>query len=270
MSGSGRGGGKGGGALAGRGAVITGGGRGIGAATARLLARKGARVVVSARSEGEIEAVAAELRDGGAEAWALPCDVTDPDAVLALRDAAVEWLGTVDVLVANAGVATSAPLHAIKLEEWNRLFAVNVTGVFLCAQAFVPGMLERGWGRVVNVASVAGRMGAPYISAYAATKHAVVGFTRALGQEVAARGVTVNAVCPGYVDTPMTDGSIARIVAKTGLDPGDTRKRLEKASPQNRLMEAEEVAWLIASLCRPDARGINAQAIVLDGGGVQG
>lgn len=266
----GSGGGTGGGALAGRGAVITGGGRGIGAAVARALAAEGARVVVSARSQGEIEAVAGELRDGGAEAWALPCDVTDPEAILALRDAAVEWLGTVDVLIANAGIATSAPLHTIHLEDWNHLFAVNVTGVFLCAQAFVPAMIERGWGRVVNVASIAGRMGAPYISAYAATKHAVVGFTRALGQEVAARGVTVNAVCPGYVDTPMTDGSIARIVAKTGLDPDDTRKRLEKASPQNRLMEADEVAWLVASLCRPEARGINAQAIVLDGGGVQG
>jgi NAD(P)-dependent dehydrogenase (short-subunit alcohol dehydrogenase family) len=263
-------GGKRGGALAGRGAVITGGGRGIGAATARALAAKGARVVVSARSEGEIEAVAAELRDGGAEAWAVPCDVTDPASILALRDAAFERLGAVDILVANAGIATSAPLHAIQLGDWNRLFAVNVTGVFLCAQAFVPAMAERGWGRVINVASIAGRMGAPYITAYAATKHAVVGFTRALGQEVAAKGVTVNAVCPGYVDTPMTDASIARIVARTGLDPADTRMRLESASPQSRLMEADEVAWLVVSLCRPEARGINAQAIVLDGGGVQG
>jgi NAD(P)-dependent dehydrogenase (short-subunit alcohol dehydrogenase family) len=250
--------------------VITGGGRGIGAATARALAAKGARVVVSARSEGEIEAVAAELRGGGAEAWAVPCDVTDPASILALRDAAFQRLGAVDILVANAGIATSAPLHAIQLDDWNRLFAVNVTGVFLCAQAFVPAMAERGWGRVVNVASIAGRMGAPYISAYAATKHAVVGFTRALGQEVAAKGVTVNAVCPGYVDTPMTDASIARIVARTGLDPADTLGRLKAASPQNRLMEAEEVAWLVVSLCRREARGINAQAIVLDGGGVQG
>ncbi len=268
-AGGGRG-GKRGGALAGRGAVITGGGRGIGAATARALAKKGARVVVSARSEGEIEAVAAELREGGAEAWAVPCDVTDPASIQALRDAAVERLGAVDILVANAGIATSAPLHAIKLDDWNRLFAVNVTGVFLCAQAFTPAMAERGWGRVINVASIAGRMGAPYISAYAATKHAVVGFTRALGQELAPKGVTVNAVCPGYVDTPMTDASIARIVARTGLDPADTLERLKAASPQKRLMEADEVAWLIVSLCRPEARGINAQAIVLDGGGVQG
>ena len=259
-----------GGGLAGRGAVVTGGGRGIGAAVARGLAAEGAKVVVSARSEGEIEAVAAELRAGGAEAWAVPCDVADPAAIAALAAAAAERLGTVDVLVNNAGIASSAPLAAIRLEEWQRLFTVNVTGVFLCTQAFVPAMVERGWGRVVNLASIAGRIGAPYISAYAASKHAVVGFTRAVGAEVAASGVTVNAVCPGYVDTPMTDRSIERIVARTGRDPGDTRRFLESASPQRRLMEAEEVAWLTVRLCLPAARGINAQAIVLDGGGVQG
>jgi NAD(P)-dependent dehydrogenase (short-subunit alcohol dehydrogenase family) len=260
----------GGGALAGRGAVVTGGGRGIGAAVARALAAEGARVVVSARSRDEIEAVATELRGQGAEAWAVPCDVTDPAAVTALRAAALGHLAAVDVLVNNAGIASSAPLAAIKLEDWQRLFAVNVTGTFLCTQAFAPAMVERGWGRVVNLASIAGRIGAAYISAYAASKHAVVGFTRAVGVELAATGVTVNAVCPGYVDTPMTEQSIARIVARTGRDPGDTRRFLESASPQKRLMDAEEVAWLTVSLCRPEARGITAQAIVLDGGGVQG
>ena len=265
---SGRGGAGGG--LAGRGAVVTGGGRGIGAEVARALAAEGARVVVSARSQGEIDAVAAELREGGAEAWAVPCDVTDPEAVAALRDAALEHLRAVDVLINNAGIAASAPLAAIRLEDWQRLFAVNVTGTFLCTQAFVPAMVERGWGRVVNVASIAGRIGAAYISAYAASKHAVVGFTRAVGAEVAASGVTVNAVCPGYVDTPMTEQSIARIVARTGRDPDDTRRFLESASPQKRLMDPEEVAWLTVRLCLPEARGINAQAIVLDGGGVQG
>lgn len=259
-----------GGALAGRGAVITGGGRGIGAEVARGLAAEGARIVVAARSEAAIEAVAAELREAGAEAWAVPCDVADSDAVEALHDRALEHLGTVDILINNAGIAGSAPLAAITLEEWERLFAVNVTGTFLCTRAFVPAMVERGWGRVVNVASIAGRIGAPYISAYAASKHAVVGFTRAIGAEVALSGVTVNAVCPGYVDTPMTDRSIARIVARTGRDAGDTRRFLESASPQKRLMEPEEVAWLTVRLCLPEARGINAQAIVLDGGGVQG
>jgi len=260
---------NGGGGLAGRGAVVTGGGRGIGAAVARVLAAEGARVVVSARSQGEIDAVAAELRARGAEAWAVPCDVTDPAAVTALRDAAVGHLGAVDILINNAGVATSAPLAAIRLEEWQRLFAVNVTGTFLCTQAFVPAMVSRGWGRVVNVASVSGRIGSAYISAYAASKHAVVGFTRSIGAEVAASGVTVNAVCPGYVDTAMVEQSIARIVARTGRDPDDTRRFLAATSPQRRLLDAEEVAWLTVRLCLPEARGINAQAIVLDGGGVQ-
>lgn len=259
-----------GGSLAGRGAVVTGGGRGIGAAVARELAAAGARVVVSARSADEIEAVAAALRDAGAEAHAVACDVTDPAAVEALAAAAGERLGAVDLLVNNAGIATSAPLKAITLEEWNRVFAVNVTGTFLCTRALLPGMLERGWGRVVNVASIAGRIGAPYISLYAASKHAVVGFTRALAAEVAAKGVTVNAVCPGYVDTPMTDGSVARIIAKTGISEEQALEHLRAASPQQRLMEPEEVAWLVARLCQSAARGINGQALVLDGGAVQG
>ncbi len=164
-------------------AVITGGGRGIGAAVARALAGEGAAVVVAARSEGEIDAVARELRDAGGRAWAVRCDVTDPASVEALRAAAEERLGGVDVLVNNAGVGHSAPLEKTSLEVWQRIFAVNVTGTFLCTRAFLPAMIEAGWGRVVNVASIAGKMGAPYISAYAASKHAVVGFTRSVAAE---------------------------------------------------------------------------------------
>ena len=200
----------------------------------------------------------------------MPCDVADSDSVDALAATAREHLGRIDILINNAGIATSAPLASIRLDEWNRIFAVNVTGTFLCTQKVVPEMVETGWGRVVNIASVAGRVGAPYISSYAASKHAVVGFTRAVGAEVAASGVTVNAVCPGYVDTEMTDRSVERIVDKTGLGEDETRRRLEKQSPQRRLMTASEVAWLTVRLCTPEARGINAQAIVLDGGAVQG
>ena len=255
--------------LRGKGAVITGGGRGIGAAAARLLAEAGANVVLAARSREQLETTADELRQAGHRAFAVPCDVTDPQQVATLAANAAEHLGTVDVLVNNAGIAHSAPLKAITLEQWNRLFAVNVTGTFLCAQAFLPGMLERGWGRIVNVASIAGKMGAPYISAYAATKHAVVGFTRALGAEVASRGVTVNAVCPGYVDTEMTTESVARVVHKTGISAEQALDHMRRTSPQNRLFTADEVAYLIASLCDPRASGVNAQALVLDGGGVQ-
>lgn len=250
-------------------AVITGGGRGIGAATARVLARAGAKVVVSARSSEQIAAVASELRQAGHEVWAIACDVTDIDQVESLATRSHEMAGPAQILINNAGIAASAPLKQITLEDWNRMLAVNATGPFLCTQTFMPGMLAAGWGRVVNVASIAGKVGAPYISAYCASKHAVVGFTRAVAAEVANKGVTVNAVCPGYVDTSMTEKSIANISAKTGLSETEAREHLHSSSPQNRLIEPEEVAQLIASLCQPAAKGINGQAIVLDGGMVQ-
>jgi 3-hydroxybutyrate dehydrogenase len=252
--------------LAGKQAVVTGGGKGIGAAVARSLAAAGAAVLVAARTRADVESVAAELRGQGYTAWAAQCDVTDPAQIAALARVAGEHLGQVDVLVNNAGIAHSAPLKAITLETWNRIFAVNVTGTFLCTQAFLPGMVERGWGRVVNVASIAGRFGAPYIAAYAASKHAVLGFTRSVAAEVAASGVTVNAVCPGYVDTDMTRDSVARIVQKTGRPAEQVTEAIRRTSPQGRLLDPAEVAYLVLSLCDPRARGINGQAIVQDGG----
>lgn len=250
-------------------AVVTGGGRGIGAAVARDLARAGVRVVLSARSVHEIEGLAGELRDAGHQAWAVPCDLAVPAQILRLEETARKHLGAVDILINNAGIASSAPLKAIRLEDWNRLFAVNVTAPFLCTQAFLPQMVEAGWGRVVTVASIAGKVGHPYIAAYCASKHAVIGFTRAVAAEVAAKGVTVNAVCPGYVDTPMTERSVANIVAKTGMSGEQALEYLRDQSPQKRLMESAEVSYLVLSLCDPRARGINGQAIVLDGGAVQ-
>ena len=252
-----------------RAAVVTGGGRGIGAATARALAVAGARVVVSARTVAEIEAIRDDLVAKGHQAWSIPCDVTDPEQVESLAVQARQVAGPVQILVNNAGIASSAPLKDLDLAEWQRLLAVNATAPFLCTRAFMPGMLETGWGRVVNVASIAGKIGAPYIAGYCASKHAVVGFTRAVAAEVAAHGVTINAVCPGYVDTPMTDRSVANIASKTGRSEAEARAHLHAVSPQNRLIEAEEVASLIVSLCQPASRGINGQAIVLDGGTVQ-
>ena len=252
-----------------RGAVITGGGRGIGAAVARALAEVGARVVVSARSTDQIESVAESLRQLGHKAWAVTCDVTNADQVRNLVRESTELLGSVDILVNNAGIASSAPLKAISLEDWERIMAVNVTGPFLCTQAFIPGMIESGWGRVVNVASVAGKVGQPYIAAYCASKHALIGFTRAVAVEMAAKGVTVNAVCPGYVDTPMTVESVANMTRKTSLSGAAAREYLENLSPQGRLMEPEEVAHLVVSLCAPLAKGITGQSVVLDGGSVQ-
>ena len=189
-------------------AVVTGAGRGIGAATARALADAGLSVVLAARTREQVERQTAELAAAGRRAQAVVCDVTSESSVQALAGAAAE-LGPVTVLVNNAGAAASMPLARTSLEDWNRLLAVNATGAFLCTRAFLPGMLERKWGRVVNVASTAGLSGGKYLAAYTAAKHALVGLTRSVAAEVAGTGVTVNAVCPGFVDTGMTAESIA-------------------------------------------------------------
>ena len=250
----------------GRGAVITGGGRGIGAVVARELAEHGAKVVVSARSMSEIEAVAQELTAGGHIAYAIKCDVADEDSVAMMAREAAELLETVDVLVNNAGIARSSPVKRLSLEEWNQIMAVNATGTFLCSKAFLPGMLQRQWGRVVNVASVAGLRGSSYIAAYTASKHAQIGFTRALAAEVADQGITVNAICPGYVDTPMTEYSVAHIAEKTGVSSEEALGHILALSKQNRLIRPEEIAHLALMLCGDDAEGINGQAIAIDGG----
>lgn len=258
--------------LDGRGAVITGGGRGIGAAIARRLSAAGAAVVVCARTEAEIGAVADELRVGGERARAIPCDVTDPEAVDALAREATEWLGEAslapDILVNNAGAASSAPIMSLSLAEWDDMIAVNATSTFLCTRALLDGMMERGWGRVVNVASVAALSGARYIAAYAAAKHAVLGFTRCAAAEASTHGVTVNAVCPGYADTPMTEKTIERIARKTGRSREQALDSILSASPQRRLIEPGEVAHAVLSLVVTEAHGINGQAIVIDGGGL--
>jgi NAD(P)-dependent dehydrogenase (short-subunit alcohol dehydrogenase family) len=252
--------------LDGKTAVVTGAGQGIGAAVAKSLAHAGAAVVVAARSGAKLEAVATDIRQRGRTAWAVECDVTDPDSVARLEHQARERVGPIDILVNNAGVSSSASLAKTSLEEWRRILEVNATGPFLCMRAFLPSMVERRWGRVVTVASVAGLVGARYISAYAASKHAVVGLTRSVAAEVATDGVTVNAVCPGFVDTPMTDQSVARISAKTGRSAADARAAIVATMPQGRLITPEEVAHAVLALCVEEAGGINGQAIVIDGG----
>ena len=251
--------------LAGRTALVTGGGRGIGRAVALDLARAGARVVIASRTKAEIDAVA---REAGQGATAITADVADPASVRNLFAEARRAIGEIDILVNGAGIAPSAPLVKTTDEQWRQAIEVNLSGTFYCLREALPAMTKRGWGRVVNIASIAGRTGAPYIAAYAASKHGVLGLTKVAALESAARGVTVNAVCPGYVDTPMTDESIRRIVEKTGATAADARKRLEDSSPQKRLYTVAEVSALVSFLCGDQASGINGQALTIDGGTV--
>jgi len=245
-------------------AVVTGAGRGIGAATARALAEAGLDVVLAARGRDQIERLASELATAGHRSRAVVCDVTSEASVAALAREAAE-AGPVAVLVNNAGAAGSMPLGRTSLEEWNRLLAVNATGAFLCIRAFLPGMLERKWGRVVNVASTAGLSGGKYLAAYSAAKHALVGLTRSVAAEVTGTGVTANAVCPGFVDTGMTAETVARIVAKTGRTPEEALAAALASAGQSRLIAAEEVAAAVVALAADASHPPNGEAVVLDG-----
>jgi NAD(P)-dependent dehydrogenase (short-subunit alcohol dehydrogenase family) len=246
--------------LTGKTALITGGGRGIGRSIALLFAQQGARVAVAARTRDQVETVAQEIGDSAA---ALVCDVSNSDQVARIF-ADIKP----DILVNNAGIAESATFVNTTDELWQRHLAINLSGTFYCTRAALPAMLERGWGRVINIASIAAKTGAPYIAAYTASKHGVLGLTRSLAMEVAARGITVNAICPGYVDTEMTSRGVEKITAKTGRSAEEALEALKKMSPQHRLTTPEEVAALALLLASDEGRGINGQGINIDGGSV--
>jgi 3-hydroxybutyrate dehydrogenase len=251
-------------------ALITGGGRGIGRAVAFAFAREGASVVVAARTEEQVDRAALDIKDEcQVEAIAVVCDVANVESVHQAFASVTEKFGRgPDIVVNNAGIAESAPLTKTDDELWARHLAINLTGTFYCTRAALPAMIERGWGRIINIASIAGKTGAPYIAAYAASKHGVLGLTRSLALEVAEKGITVNAICPGYVDTEMTTRGIENITTKTGRSADEALEAIKRMSPQNRLVTAEEVAALALLLASDDGRGINGQAINVDGGTV--
>ncbi len=252
--------------LLGRHALVTGGGRGIGAAIAHALARAGADISLLGRSEPDLQAEASRLAaQHGVNTAALRADVTADDNVRSAFAAAAQRFGPVQVLVNNAGQAEGAPLTQTTRELWDRMLAVNLTAAFTCAKLVLPGMLAAGSGRIVNVGSTAGLRGVARIAAYSAAKHGLVGLTRSLALEVAKQGVTVNVVCPGYVDTAMAQRAVNAVMTGTGRSAEEATQLVTRPSAFNRLLAPEEVAGVVAWLCSPNAATVTGQAIVIGG-----
>jgi NAD(P)-dependent dehydrogenase (short-subunit alcohol dehydrogenase family) len=247
--------------LAGRHALITGGGTGIGAAAAAQLSSLGAKLSLLGRRLEPLQVVAESY--GGT---AIQCDVTDPDRIAAAFDEARSGNGPIDLLIVNAGIAESAPFHKMTRDGWNRVIGTNLTAAFDCSRAAIGDLLKSDNGRLVFVASVASLRGVPYASHYAASKHGLLGLMRSLASEYAKTSLTVNAVCPGYVDTPMTDQSVARVSEITGRSEGDARSAITNMNASGRLVDPEAIGNIIAMLCLPLSRDINGAAVTIDGG----
>jgi NAD(P)-dependent dehydrogenase (short-subunit alcohol dehydrogenase family) len=254
--------------LAGRRALVTGASRGIGRSIALALAAAGADVAVAARSTADLETLAAEIRRAGRRSLAVPCDVTDGAQVERLATAVIDGLGGLDILVNNAGAAASHKILGHPDALWHEMLAINLTSAYYVTKACLPPMVAQRWGRIISIASTAAKIGGRYIAAYTAAKHGVLGLTRALALELVPYAITVNAVCPGYADTPLTQRSIATIVARAGLTAEQARAALEQTTPQRRLIAPEEVAAVVVFLAQDIAQGITGQAINVDGGAV--
>ncbi|MGA1580423.1 MAG: SDR family NAD(P)-dependent oxidoreductase [Luminiphilus sp.] len=244
--------------------LVTGAGTGIGEAVSRQLHTDGYRVSLVGRRPEPLAALSASL---GENAYAITGDVTDRSSISSAFTSARERFGSIEILVNSAGMAPTAPFHRVDFADWQRTMDVNVNGVFHCSQIALEDMLGAGWGRIINIASVASLRGFPYVSGYCASKHAVLGMTRALALEVATQGVTVNAICPGYVDTDIVRAAISEIVAKTGRTEEDAMRHFTESNPQGRLVEASEVASAVSWLCSDGAASVTGQAVAIDGGG---
>jgi NAD(P)-dependent dehydrogenase (short-subunit alcohol dehydrogenase family) len=253
--------------LEGKHALITGGGRGIGRAIAQALLLQGARVTLLGREESTLREAARLLGSSG-EVRHVVADVADRDSVGRAFEQAGARFGPADILVNNAGQASSAPFLRTDEALWGRMLSVNLTGTFHCTQQALPAMLQHGWGRIINIASTAGLTGYGYVSAYCAAKHGVIGLTRSLALELATKGITVNAVCPGYTETDIVSDAITNIVAKTGRSAEEARAELAARNPQKRLVQPDEVASSVAWLCSPQSSAVNGQAIAVAGGEV--
>ena len=249
-------------------ALVTGGSRGIGAAIADALAHAGAAVTILGRDAARLDEHAALLRGGGATVQALACDVTDDAQVAATFRKAARRLGPIGILVNNAGTAESAPAHETTRALWDRMLAVNLTATYVCTVQVLPGMVAAGHGRIVNVASTAGLRGYRTMSAYCAAKHAVIGYTRAVALETAAQGVTVNAVCPGYTDTDLTETAVDNLVHALGDTREEARARIVRIIPRGTMTSPAEVADAVAWLCAPSSGAITGIALPVAGGEV--
>lgn len=248
--------------------LVTGGGRGIGRAIARAFAGQGSRVVITGRTKAALESVAEEISRNGGKSLPLTCDVTRKEEVEGLGHEITSRLGAVQVLINNAGIAPAASFLEMDDRLWDDVLKTNLSGTYYCCKVFLPSMIATGWGRIINIASTVAKVAYSHTSAYTTSKHAVLGLTRALAVETARSGVTVNAICPGYVDTDLTRNNARRMAERMRKDVEEVLKLFKSTSPQNRLMMPEEVAALATMLASEQASGITGQAINIDGGAV--
>jgi NAD(P)-dependent dehydrogenase (short-subunit alcohol dehydrogenase family) len=248
--------------------LITGGGGGLGRAFAVAFAARKYPVAITGRTQRTLDSVVTEIKDSGGTALGVACDITDRSEVEQLNLKIAERLGPVAVLVNNAGIARAAAFLEMKDSLWEKIIRVNVHGTYNCCKVFLPAMIAANWGRIINIGSTMSRTAYPHVSAYVTSKHAVLGLTRALAVETAKSGVTVNAVCPGYVNTGLTERNAGLLAETRGIRLEEALQMLANTSPQKRLIETDEVSNLVLMLASDQARGITGQAINIDGGAV--